>query len=357
MSEPMGSTAARPPGGSRYEAAGVDRSRASEAIRRIREASASTHGPEVLSGIGGFGGCFALGDGPGDAVLVASVDGVGTKMKLALQTGLWENVGYDIVAHGVGDVLVQGAKPLFFLDYIAMGRLDPDVIEGMARGMARACREAGCALLGGETAEMPGVYGPGETELVGVVVGSVARDRVMDGSAIREGDRVIGLPSSGLHTNGYTLARQVFEGENLRSVFPPLEVPLGEALMASHTLYLPAVAPLLDAGLIHGMAHITGGGLIENIPRVLPEGLEAVLHRGTWPVPPIFDLIARRGSVAADEMFRVFNMGIGWVLMAAPEAAPIALAMLAAGGRDAWVVGAVGAGRRGARLSEDSPGG
>jgi phosphoribosylformylglycinamidine cyclo-ligase len=340
----------------RYKAAGVDRNRAADIIARIGDLAASTQGGSVVSGIGGFGGCFSLSEGTGKTILVASIDSVGTKTKLAALTGLWENIGYDIVAHCVNDVLVQGAEPLFFLDYVAMGRLEPEPVKKVAEGLARACREAGCALLGGETAELPDVYRPGDVELVGVIVGSVERDRMLDGSRLRVGDVLIGLPSSGLHTNGYTLARKavVEPGDlDLGAVLPPMTVPLGEALMASHRLYLKDVRPLLRENLVGGMAHITGGGLVENVPRVLPKGLSARVRRGAWPVPPLFELLQERGGVSEEEMFRVFNMGIGWVLMVSRESMGRTLELLGQEGQDYWIIGDLVPGDRSVILGED----
>lgn len=338
----------------RYGAAGVDRNRAADIIARIGHLASSTHGESVLSGIGGFGGCFSLSTADEKTVLVASIDSVGTKTKLAGLTGLWENIGYDIVAHCVNDVLVQGAEPLFFLDYVAMARLEPEPVKKVAEGLARACRDAGCALLGGETAELPDVYAPGDVELVGVIVGRVDRDRLLDGSKLAAGDLLIGLPSTGLHTNGYTLARKVLvePGDlDLTDVARPLDVPLGEALMAPHRLYLREVRPLLDRGWVGAMAHITGGGLVENVPRVLPEDLTARIRLGSWPVPPLFELLQERGRVSEEEMFRVFNMGIGWVLMMSRESLGRARESMGEEGRDYWIIGELVAGDRSVVLS------
>ncbi|MBU1700085.1 MAG: phosphoribosylformylglycinamidine cyclo-ligase [Candidatus Eisenbacteria bacterium] len=326
----------------RYKEAGVDRGRADLVRQRIGALCQSTYGSNVVSGVGGFGGCIALPKASDQSILVASVDGVGTKMRVAALTGMWEAVGYDIVAHGVNDVLVQGAEPLFFLDYIAMSRLDPEIIGRMADGMVKACREAGCALLGGETAEMPGIYAPGDVELVGTMVGVVERERLIDGSCLESGDILIGLPSSGLHTNGYTLARHVLldRGDLQWTDIPPsLQISVGEALMKSHTLYLPHVRPLLQAGLVKAMAHITGGGILENIPRVLPKNLDARILNNSWDVPALFRLIQERGDVAEKEMFRVFNMGIGWVLMIDREDLPRTGEKLGVDGIDYWVLG------------------
>jgi phosphoribosylformylglycinamidine cyclo-ligase len=312
---------------SRYAAAGVDIDAKAAALARARESIRSTFTAGVLGDVGGFGGLFRPDfSGLREPVLVASTDGVGTKLKIAIQTGRHDSCGADLVNHCVNDILVQGARPLFFLDYVAMGRLDPVVLEGVIAGIARGCRENGTALLGGETAEMPGFYAAGDYDVAGTIVGVVDRARILDGSAISAGDVVLGLPSAGLHTNGYTLARKVFFDELGRKPEDPLTVrgglTIADALLAPHLSYLPALAPLLDADLIHGMAHITGGGFYDNIPRVLPEGLDVVIRAGAWPVPDVFEILGREGQVSFEEMHRVFNMGIGMAVFVAPDALP-----------------------------------
>lgn len=304
------------------------------------ESVRSTFGPEVLADLGHFSGLYNIGpriglpSGPADPVLVASADGVGTKLRLAIALGTHSGIGADLVNHCANDILTSGARPLFFLDYFASGRLDPQQVAAVVSGLAAACRCAGCALLGGETAEMPGFYAPGDYDLAGFMVGLVRRGGMVLGNEIAPGDLVFGLPSSGLHTNGYSLARRALglDGPDPAAVHArladqPAELggaSLGDALLAPHRLYLPHVAPLLDAPggpLVRGMAHITGGGLPGNISRVLPEDTAVVLERGSWSVPPIFDLIAERGRIGDEEMPHVFNMGLGFILIAAPEQA------------------------------------
>ena len=302
-----------------YRDAGVDIGAGTRAVELMKDAVKSTYGPEVLLGIGAFGGLFdaAALKGMAAPVLVASTDGVGTKIKIAGALGRYDTIGHDIVNHCINDILVQGATPLFFLDYLATGRLSPDVAEQIVTGVARACRENGCALIGGETAEMPGFYADGEYDIAGFIVGAVDRPRLIDGKAIRPGDVLIGLPSSGLHTNGYSLARKVFFelcGFQADTYVPELEGTAGDVLLATHRSYLAPIRPLLQAGLVKGMAHITGGGITENLPRILPEGCEAEIRRGAWTVPPLFTLIAERGGIADDEMLRAFNMGIGLIV-------------------------------------------
>jgi phosphoribosylformylglycinamidine cyclo-ligase len=329
-----------------YKTAGVDIDAGNETVRRIRSLAKATFTSGVISDIGSFGGLFRLDAADrGDPVLVASADGVGTKLKVAFMTGRHDTVGADLVNHCVNDVLVQGARPLFFLDYLATGRLSPDVAEQVIAGMARACRDNGCALLGGETAEMPGFYADGEYDLAGFIVGVVDRARIVDGRGIAPGDLLVGLPSSGLHTNGYSLARRVlFDVCGLRvdTVVPELGVSLGDALLAPHRSYLRVIAPLLDAGLVKGLAHITGGGITENLPRILPAGCGAQVDRRTWKVPPIFQLLRSRGGIDEGEMFRAFNMGIGLIAVCAPANRDQALSRLAAAGEaGALVIGTI----------------
>jgi phosphoribosylformylglycinamidine cyclo-ligase len=305
-----------------YKASGVDIDAGNEAVRRIRSLARGTFTPGVLSDIGSFGGLFRLDrDRYQEPVLVSSADGVGTKLKVAFMTGRHGTVGADLVNHCVNDILVQGAEPLFFLDYLATGRLDPAVAEEVVGGIAGACRENGCALLGGETAEMPGFYADGEYDIAGFIVGIVERSRVIDGQSIVPGDVIIGLPSAGLHTNGYSLARRVlFEttGWTADTVVPELGATVGNALLAPHRSYLPVVRPLLPRQTLKGLAHITGGGITENLPRVLPEGCSAEIDLRAWSVPALFQLLQERGQIPRDEMFRAFNMGIGLVLVCAP---------------------------------------
>lgn len=311
-----------------YSRAGVDIEAGSRATRLMTEAVRSTYGAEVLAGIGAFGGLYDAGalkalDAP---VLVASTDGVGTKTKVAAQLGRWETIGQDLVNHCVNDILVQGARPLFFLDYVASARLDPEQIAAIVGGVAAACRAVGCALLGGETAEMPGVYEAGEIDLAGTIVGVVERERIIDGARIQPGDAILALPASGLHTNGYSLARRVLAARDWTQPLPELGGSIGDALLAVHRCYLEPVSCLRGLDL-RGLAHITGGGVIDNLPRIFPPGVGAVIRRGTWPEPPIFGLIQSVGQVDAAEMFHVFNMGLGLliVLPAAQAAAAQAL--------------------------------
>jgi phosphoribosylformylglycinamidine cyclo-ligase len=329
-----------------YRQAGVDIEAGNQVVRRIRSLAKGTHTPGVLSEIGSFGGLFHLGAaGIDDPVLVASADGVGTKLRVAFMAGVHDSIGRDLVNHCVNDILVQGAQPLFFLDYLATGRLDPDVAVPIVEGLAAACRENGCALLGGETAEMPGFYADGEYDVAGFIVGAVPRGQIIDGRRIAEGDVLIGLPSSGLHTNGYSLARRiVFDGAGLRvdSHVPQLGTTVGEALLVPHRSYLPLIRPLLGQGLISGMAHITGGGITDNLPRILPPGTGAVIRRALWEVPPIFRWLADTGRVADDEMLRVFNMGIGLVIACAASDADVVLDRIRAGGEmGAVAIGAI----------------
>ncbi|WP_027893627.1 phosphoribosylformylglycinamidine cyclo-ligase [Calidithermus chliarophilus] len=320
----------------KYEDAGVDIDRKAGALKAAAARIKSTYTPEVLAGIGAFGGMIDARrlQGMKQPVLVASTDGVGTKTMLAAQTGRWGGLGFDIVNHCVNDLLVQGAKPLFFLDYVASSRLEPEVLGAVLESLAEACKAAGMPLLGGETAEMPGVYHPGGLDLVGTIVGVVERERVVDGSKVRPGDVILALPSSGLHTNGYSLARKVFEGWDLEQPHPELGRSLGEALLEPHQSYLEPVSRLLDSGIeVRAMAHITGGGVYENLPRVLPEGVGARVEPGTWPVPPLFRLIQQAGNVAQEEMFRVFNMGLGYLVVVAESEATPALECLGLGYR------------------------
>ena len=302
-----------------YADAGVSIDNANKAVAKIREYARATFNERTLTEIGSFGGMFS-GAFPGmaDPILVASADGVGTKLKLAFETGVHNTVGADLVNHCVNDILVQGARPLFFLDYFATGKLEPDVTASVVEGMARACKENGCVLLGGETAEMPDFYPSGEYDLAGFIVGVVDKSKVIDGKTIEPGDVVLGIPSNGLQTNGYSLARKLFfevGGYKADSYVDELVATVGNALLATHQSFLPQIGPLLDSGKIKGLAHITGGGFLENIPRILPEGVSVEINRGTWSELPIFGLMQKLGNVSDHEMFRTFNMGIGMVMV------------------------------------------
>jgi phosphoribosylaminoimidazole synthetase len=298
-----------------YAAAGVDIAAYQRALDRVKPLIAATHGAEVAVGVGPFAGLYAL---PGGRHLAASADGVGTKIKVAIAAGSHRGIGTDLVNHCVNDIATAGARPLFFLDYFATGRLDPDVFTEIVEGMTEACSAAGCALLGGETAEMPGMYALGDYDLAGFVVGLVDAGEAANPGRIKAGDILLGLASSGLHTNGFSLARKVFEGVPLARVFPELGRPLGEELLEPHRSYLEELRRIRWKGA----AHITGGGLTGNLPRILPDGLAARLDRTSWPEPPIFDLIRRRGRVDAGEMDGTFNMGLGMVLAVAPADVP-----------------------------------
>lgn len=316
-----------------YADAGVSIDNANLAVAKIREYAKSTFNERTLTDIGSFGGMFsAMFPDMAEPILVASADGVGTKLKLAFETGTHNTVGADLVNHCVNDILVQGARPLFFLDYFATGRLEPDVTASVVEGMARACRENNCVLLGGETAEMPSMYADGEYDLAGFIVGVVDKPKVINGTSIVPGDVVLGIPSTGLQTNGYSLARKLFfeiGGYTPDSYIDELGTTVGEALLATHASFLPQIGPLLDGAshadegvrvpLIKGLVHITGGGFLENIPRILPEGVSVQINRGTWPELPIFGLIQRLGNVDEKEMFRTFNMGIGMIVVCSEE--------------------------------------
>ncbi|HXV75483.1 MAG TPA: phosphoribosylformylglycinamidine cyclo-ligase [Candidatus Polarisedimenticolaceae bacterium] len=312
--------------GMTYRDAGVDIDAQDEALRRIKQLVASTRTPGVLSDIGAFGGVFAPSfAGFEQPLLVSSADGVGTKLQVAFRCGVHHTVGRDLVHHCINDILVQGARPLFFLDYIATGRLDPPVLAAVVEGVAGACREHGCALLGGETAEMPGFYADGEYDLAGFIVGAVDRPKLLGAERVRVGDKLIGLASSGLHTNGYSLARKVFFEHQRLDVGDRVEQlggTVGELLLAVHRCYLPALGLPLERGWVRALAHVTGGGLTDNVPRSLPVGCGAEIRRGSWPVPPIFGWLADRGKIAIEEMYRAFNMGLGMVLIASPDDCP-----------------------------------
>ncbi len=309
--------------GSSYARSGVDIDESNRAKERIRELVRGTYTKGVLSEIGLFGGLFELGVGSArQPVLVSSADGVGTKLKVAFAAGVYDTVGYDLVSHCINDILVQGAYPLFFLDYLAGGKLDAGVVASLVEGLARACRETGCALIGGETAEMPGFYTEGEYDLAGFIVGLVDKDRILDGRRVRPGDAVLGLPSLGLHTNGYSLARKIVFDDlkhGVHDVVPELGGTVGAELLKPHKCYLGMLRGCLDGDLVSGLAHITGGGLLENIPRILPDGCAVEIRKGSWPVLPVFGFLQRAGAVDEREMYRVFNMGIGMVVIVPPD--------------------------------------
>ncbi len=297
-----------------YRESGVDLDQMDGLKERIKGFAASTHGPEVLDSSGSFAGLYQL-SGYREPVLVASTDGVGTKIKIAAQLGHFESVGQDLVTLNVNDIITRGAKPLFFLDYIAFSKLDTQRLDNLMRGIAWGCREVGCALISGETAQMPQVYSGDEMDLAGFVVGAVERDQLLESKNIEAGNVLVGVPSSGLHTNGFSLVRQVFntdgEPDVLYSHFDELNHELGEELLVPHRSYYPMLAPVL--GLINGLAHITGGGLPGKLPAILPDGLAAEINSGSWPVLPIFKIIQKEGGISDDEMYRVFNMGLGMV--------------------------------------------
>ena len=332
----------------RYRDAGVDIDAASQAKARIQVLARSTFNRRVLREVGAFGGFFSLQDLPRDAVLVSSVDGVGTKLKIAFALNRHHTVGADLVNHCVNDIAVHGAAPLFFLDYLATGKLHPRMVTEVVAGLARACRRVGCALVGGETAEMPGFYPVDEYDLAGCIVGWVERKRILDGQGIRPGDAILGLPSLGLHTNGYSLARKVMleqEGLRLTEHVPELGCTLGDELLAPHRCYWPAVQPLLARGWLKGLVHITGGGITDNTPRILPAGSQAEVHLGSWPVLPIFDLIAKLGNVPKRDMMRTFNMGLGMLLIVSPRDLAKVTASLKKRREKFWTVGRIVRGR------------
>jgi phosphoribosylformylglycinamidine cyclo-ligase len=303
----------------KYADAGVDIAKADAAKQRIRHHASRTFTPGVLGGIGGFGALFALDKKKWkEPVLVSSADGVGTKLKVAMATGVHSTVGGDLVNHCINDILVQGAEPLFFLDYLAMGTLDPNVVEQLVDGMSRACRKAGCALIGGETAEMPGFYPVGEYDLAGFIVGAVERSKLVNGKKVKPGDALLALPSAGLHTNGYSLARKlVFDVAKLKPDTYVAEVgnKIGAELLKPHLCYAPALKNILARGWVSALAHITGGGIPGNLPRVLPSGVQAQVDLDSWPVPPIFKYLAHLGSIDPDELLQSFNMGVGMILV------------------------------------------
>ena len=328
-----------------YRDAGVDIDAGDALVERIKPLARRTLRDGVLAGIGGFGALFEVPKRYQEPVLVSGTDGVGTKLKVAFATGVHDTVGIDLVAMCVNDVLTVGARPLFFLDYFGTGKLDVDVGEAVVRGIAEGCKQAGCALLGGETAELPGMYAPGEYDLAGFAVGVVERGKMLDGKQARPGDVVIGVASSGLHSNGYSLARRVFEEMKLGMTdrVPALGTTVGEALLTPTKIYARAVRALLDAcsGALHGLCHITGGGLGGNLPRVLPDGLGARLDLGSYQRPAIFGVLSGGGPVEEDEMRKTFNLGVGLVAVVTREGAAQAIEALHAAGESAWALGEV----------------
>jgi phosphoribosylformylglycinamidine cyclo-ligase len=336
-----------------YRDAGVDVEAGDEAVRRIAPIARSTFRPEVLGGIGGFAGFVRVPTGYTEPVLVSSTDGVGTKLKVAFLADRHDTVGIDLVAMGVNDLLVHGAEPLYFLDYIGAARLDPDRVETLVRGIAAGCLQAGCALIGGETAELPDLYAAGEYDLAGFAVGIVERARIIDGAAVRAGDVVLGLASSGLHSNGYSLARRiVFDVMKLGvgAVLPGTGRTVADELLEPTRIYVKPVLELLTHVSVHAMAHVTGGGITGNLPRVLPDGCRARIRRGSWPVPAVFGALGEAGRVAEAEMFRTFNMGIGYVLVVAPADADTVLGLKALADIGVFRIGEIVAGERGVEL-------
>ncbi len=334
-----------------YADAGVSFEAEAEAIARLKGLVQTTYRPEVLSDVGSFGGLFALGSYQ-QPVLVSSTDSVGTKLKVAFKADRHDTVGFDIVAHCGNDIVVQGAEPLFFLDYIGISKVEPAVIEQIISGLAAGCRETGCALIGGEIAELPELYTPGEYDLVGTIVGVVEKTAVITGGAIEPGDILIGLGSAGLHTNGFSLARRiVFDRCNygVDTYLPELSATLGEELLKPHKSYVASILALRKVCDVKGLAHITGGGLPGNVQRILPEGCIAQIRKGTWNMPPVFPFLQQKGGVAEEEMYRVFNMGIGMVIALAPDAVDAALASLNASGESVYQLGEVLAGGKGVR--------
>jgi phosphoribosylformylglycinamidine cyclo-ligase len=334
----------------RYRDAGVDIDAGDETVRRIRDAVRSTFGDFVVSDVGAFAGLARIPGGDPDRYLVASMDGVGTKLKVAVLAGRYDTVGEDLVNHCVDDIAVHGAEPLLFLDYVAMGKLEPSVVEQVVQGLARGCRDNGCALIGGETAEMPGLYTPPDFDLAGCIIGTVHKDEVVDGSTVQPGDRLLGVPSTGLHTNGYSLARKVlFEVAGLKpeDALPGGDGTVADALLAVHRSYLPELRAL--RGRLKGAAHITGGGIPGNLVRVLPEGTRVRVDRGAWRVPPVFRAIADAGQVPLDDLYRTFNMGAGLLILVAAEDLERALAECP----DAFPCGVVEAGPREVVLEGD----
>ncbi len=345
----MAQTPNAPSGPITYADAGVDISRANKTKQRIKYLAHKTFTRGVLSEIGGFGGLFSVDKKYLDPVLVSSVDGVGTKLKIAFEMKMHHTVGADLVNHCVNDIAVQGAAPLFFMDYLATGRLQPEVAEKVVEGLAEACKHNGCALIGGETAEMPGFYPEGEYDLAGFIVGVVEREKIISGKTVEVGDIVLGLPSNGLHTNGYSLARKLlFEvaGYTLDTFVSEIKNKVGNELMRTHKSYWPIIKKMIAGECVAALAHVTGGGITENLPRVLPRGTAAVIERGTWPVPPIFEHLQKLGNVPADEMLRTFNMGIGMLLVVPAQKFKKAETLLDRAGEKFYSIGRIVKGDR-----------
>ena len=338
---------------SRYEEAGVSIKRGEEAVARIKALCRSTFGPAVMGDVGLFAGAFRVPGAPGQ-VFLSSIDGVGTKLRVAILADRHDTVGYDLVCHSANDILVHGGVPLFFLDYIAMGALDPARVEQLVVGLARGCREVGCALIGGETAEMPGLYAPNDYDLAGAIVGIVAERDLVTGAGIEAGDQILGLPAVGLHTNGYSLARKIlFDSLDLgpTDLVPGLEATVADVLLAPHPYYGPAVHAARAAGAVRGMAHITGGGIPGNLVRVLPAGVRATITMGSWPELPIFRALREAGSVPEAEAFDVWNMGLGLLLVVKKDDADSTARALTQHGHAAYRVGSIEAGSREVRLT------
>ncbi|RRJ63930.1 phosphoribosylformylglycinamidine cyclo-ligase [Paenibacillus oralis] len=334
-----------------YKNAGVDIAAGNEAVERMKKHVKRTFRPEVMTDLGGFGALFGLNkDKYEEPVLVSGTDGVGTKLKIAFAMDKHDTIGIDAVAMCVNDIVVQGAEPLFFLDYLACDKVVPEKIEAIVAGIAEGCSQSGCALIGGETAEMPGMYGEGEYDIAGFTVGVVDKRKIVNGSTIAPGDTVIGLASSGVHSNGFSLVRKLLleeAGYSLQDTLPELGgQKLGDVLLTPTKLYVKPVLSLLERVDVKGMAHITGGGFIENIPRVLPEGVNVEIESGSWPILPIFELLQQKGSVSSRDMFTTFNMGIGLVIIVAADQAEAALQTLREAGESPYVIGKVTAGRR-----------
>lgn len=340
------STANKPENqGLTYAAAGVDITAGTEAVELMKKHVKRTFRPEVLTDLGGFGGLFALNSSKySQPVLVSGTDGVGTKLKVAMLMNKHDTIGIDAVAMCVNDVLVQGAEPLFFLDYLAVGKLEPGQVADIVKGIAEGCVQSGCALIGGETAEMPGFYPPGEYDVAGFVVGVANRDKLIDGSTIKPGDKVIGLASTGLHSNGYSLARKALlevAGHKPEDFHPKLGRTVGEEMLEPTRIYVKTILALLEKYQLKGLAHITGGGLTENVPRVLPAGVKVQIKTGSWEVKPVFRLIQEIGGIDEREMLRTFNMGVGMVIIVSAEDAPEIMSTLADMGEKAWLIGEV----------------
>jgi phosphoribosylformylglycinamidine cyclo-ligase len=343
-----------------YKSAGVDIDAGNEAVERMKKHVKKTFRPEVLTGLGGFGALFQPNlKGMEEPVLVSGTDGVGTKLKIAFSMDKHDTIGIDAVAMCVNDVVVQGAEPLFFLDYLACGKVVPEKVEAIVKGIANGCEQAGCSLIGGETAEMPGMYTDGEYDIAGFTVGLVDRKNVIDGSSIEEGDIVLGIASSGVHSNGFSLVRKVLlenAGLSLNSYVEELDAKLGDVLLEPTKIYVKPILQLLQSYRVKGLVHVTGGGFYDNIPRVLPEGVQAEIIADSWPVLPIFSLIQEKGEISEYDMFRTFNMGIGMVLVVNEEDSESILKQLASLGESAYRIGSISRGNEGVRITRGEQG-